>query len=114
MTTKADQARLDAIHAMPCLCCSISGCEQLSRTEAHHLTDKGYRRLSGGHQASLPLCGWHHRGEAPKGHTPASATLTYGPSLFHTKKLFVMVYGGERALLAKVDESLAEVSHAHA
>lgn len=109
MTTKADQARLDAIHAMPCICCRISGCEQISRTEAHHLTDKGYRRLSGGHQASFPLCGWHHRGRVPAGHTADSATITYGPSLFHTSKLFKKIYGTERELLAKVDSEIQPI-----
>lgn len=107
---KADQSRLDAIHAMPCICCRISGCEQLSRTEAHHLVDNGYRAPSGGHSATLPLCGWHHRGRVPSGHTADSATLTYGPSLFHTSKLFKKIYGTERELLAKVDAQIGEAA----
>lgn len=104
---KADEARMDVIHAMPCICCVISNCLQRSRTEAHHLTDKGYRRLSGGHQASLPLCKWHHRGVVPFGHTIDSATVAFGPSLFHTSKLFKQTYGTERELLAKVDGQIA-------
>lgn len=111
MASKVDQARLDTIHAMPCICCSISGCEQLSRTEGHHITDKGYRRLSGGHQATLPLCGWHHVGKpVPPGHTIDSATITFGPSLFHTSKLFKVIYGNERSLLAKVNEEIGETT----
>lgn len=104
---KADEARLDAIHAMPCICCVISGCNpQCGKTEAHHITDKGYRRLSGGHQSSLPLGPWHHRGITPSGHTVDSATLSFGPSLFHTSKLFKKIYGTERELLAKVNSTM--------
>jgi hypothetical protein len=107
----ADQARLTAIHEMPCICCTISGCEQLSRTEGHHITDKSYRRLSGGHQSTLPLCGWHHVGKpVPPGHTIASATITYGPSLLHTSKLFKTIYGTEWELLAQVNERIGLTS----
>lgn len=107
----ADEARLEAIHAMPCICCTISGCEQLSRTEGHHITDKSYRRLSGGHSSTLPLCGWHHVGKpVPLGHTIASATITYGPSLFHTSKLFKVIYGTEWMLLEKVNERMGAVA----
>jgi hypothetical protein len=105
--TKADELRYEQIHAMPCIACRIAKhVVQCGRTEAHHLVDKGYRRLSGGNQATLPLGGWHHRGEPPKGHTVKSATAKWGPSLFHESKRFHATYGSQRQLLARVNEEI--------
>lgn len=112
--SKADQARLDAIHALPCLACVREGVSQPSRTEAHHLVDKGYREHSGGDQATLPLCGWHHRADVfgcqalcdPP--TISNALMIYGPSLGAHKKRFIETYGTERELLAKIDALFEE------
>lgn len=104
-----DQDRLDAIHAMPCAACVKQKCRQPSRTEAHHWVGKGYRKHSGGHQTTLPLCGWHHRGDtrgcfdAPR---ISQATVKYGPSLAVNKKEFVAAYGTELELLAETDRQL--------
>lgn len=106
--TKAQQERLDAIHAMPCIACDIEDCTQGSRTEAHHLVDKGTRKLSGGHDATIPLCGWHHRGEKPDHMKLREMHLLYGPSLELQKKEFKNIYGNERTLLAMVDAKLAK------
>lgn len=73
--TKADQKRLDIIHRLPCLACVQSGGGQPNRTEAHHIVDRGYRRLSGGHNSTIPLCSWHHRGE-PMNTTWALSEMT--------------------------------------
>jgi hypothetical protein len=108
--TKAEQSRLDAIHAMPCLACEIEAhmFPQPNRTEAHHLVDKGTRKHSGGHLATIPLCGWHHRGE-PEGTLYRSEMKTlYGPSIALHKREFIAAYGTERALLAKTNERLQE------
>lgn len=114
--TKAEQARLDAIHAMPCLCCQLRGIEQPSRTEAHHIVDNGYRKHSGGHSATLPLCGWHHRadvlgcGRYADPPTMANVESTIGPSIESNKKLFIKTFGTERELLSLVDERLTGVA----
>lgn len=102
--TKADQKRLDIIHRMPCLACAQEGCSQPSKTEAHHIVDKGYRKHSGGHQSTLPLCGWHHRGEPISGDSCSEMTAYYGPSMAKNKRSFVKRYGTERELLARTDE----------
>lgn len=113
MRSKADQDRLDAIHAMPCICCEKEGVSQPSRTEAHHIVDKGYRKHSGGHQATLSLCGWHHRADVLGCHKLAdpptfdNCTFVYGPSFAIAKRRFIQTYGTERELLAEVDERLA-------
>jgi hypothetical protein len=110
--TKAEQARLDAIHAMPCICCHLMGIEQPSKTEAHHIVDKGYRKHSGGHAATLPLCAWHHRGDVlgcgryADPPTIANVERAIGPSLQGNKKLFVKKFLTERELLAIVDKKL--------
>lgn len=110
--TKAEQDRLDAIHAMPCICCQLLRIAQPSRTEAHHLVDKGTRKHSGGHAATLPLCGWHHRGDVlgcgryASPPTMANVEVAIGPSLQGNKKLFLVKFGTERELLAVIDKKL--------
>lgn len=100
---KADRQRLDDLHNVPCVCCEIEEKDQLNRTTAHHIVDKGYRKHSGGHQATIPLCEWHHQGYVPIGKTDDYMLYHYGPSLERHKKLFNETYGGERKLLERVN-----------
>lgn len=109
--SKSDQERLDVIHNMPCICCHIEGVRQPSPTEAHHLVDKGYRKHSGGHRATLPLCAWHHRAEDPiRLWGKERMSIFYGPSLKYQGKRggFADHYGTERELLAKVNELIGQ------
>lgn len=106
--TKAEQDRLDAIHAMPCIACEMEDAKQPLRTEAHHIVDRGYRKHSGGHMATLPLCGWHHRGELLYPLSSSEMLFEHGPSLQGHKGAFVATYGHERELLEKVDERIRE------
>lgn len=120
--TKAEQDRLDAVRAMPCIACEIEADisrqrneivqAQPSRTEAHHMVDKGTREHSGGHMATLPLCGWHHRGEPVYPLGKREMCKLHGPSLKESKKDFVANYGTERSLLAIIDQRLADRSAA--
>jgi len=102
--TKDDKKRLEIIHRLPCMACVQEGCEQPNRTEAHHLVDMGYRKHSGGHQATLPLCGWHHRAEPKIGYSKTEMGFVYGPSMETSKAFFVKTYGNERELLANIDK----------
>ena len=106
--TKEEQRRLDAIHSMPCIACSelFSVLYQCSPTEAHHLVDKGYRKHSGGHSATIPLCAWHHRGIIPEGFDKSHMEYLFGPSFALSKRRFVQCFGTERHLLAITDERL--------
>ncbi len=116
MRSKADQERLEAIGNMPCICCSIIGVAQPSPTERHHLVDGGYREHSGGHQATLPLCGFHHRASCKFlsiTKTELEMYRIYGPSLKYqgppgmdNKGAFVKKWGTERELLERVNELL--------
>jgi hypothetical protein len=96
---------LDTIHDVACCACRLEGVSQPNKTEAHHLVDRGNRILSGGHDATLPLCGWHHRGDVRgcqvlcNPPTMANAEKVYGPSLAMNKKAFKAKYGSERELL---------------
>lgn len=106
VTTQAEQDRLDAIHAMPCIACQLDNQQQPNRTEAHHLVDKGYRKHSGGHMATIPLCSWHHRGEPAFDVNASEMACAFGPSKAREGKKFTARYGTDRELLAKVDERL--------
>jgi hypothetical protein len=101
--TKADQKRLDIIHRLPCMACVQIGAN-ITPVEANHIVDKGYRRLSGGHQATIPLCEWHHRAAFRLGMTAKEMTNIFGPSLARSKRAFVKRFGNERELLANIDK----------
>lgn len=101
--SKADQKRLHWIHEMPCICCQHRGVSQPSMTSAHHLVDNGYRRLSGGDQATIPLCLWHHQGYTVPPSREDDMKYLYGPSLALHKKEFIATFGTERSLLAFID-----------
>lgn len=94
------------VHALPCICCGLEGIKQPSRTEAHHIVDKGYRKHSGGDESRLPLCAWHHRGICLDGRTSSGMVFDYGPSLRLHKRTFVSTYGTERELLARLEASV--------
>lgn len=116
--TKAEQLRLDRIHEMPCIACEMEAgwskarreppLEQPLPTEAHHLVDKGTRKHSGGHDATIPLCRWHHRGEIIYPLSGREMRQLHGPSFALNKKVFVALYGSERDLLAVIDGRLKQ------
>lgn len=62
--------------------------------------------------ATLPLCGWHHRGELVYPLTGREMKVVYGPSLALHKREFKVTYETERQLLAMTDESLSKRSAA--
>lgn len=65
-------------------------------TEVHHLTDCSTRL---GHDATIPLCVWHHRGEPPEGTTKAEARITFGPSFADGRRPFAAAFGSDQQLL---------------
>jgi hypothetical protein len=98
--TKADRERMSRLKEMPCVCC------RRRPVEIHHIVDKGYRKHSGGHQATIPLCVYHHRGVLDDGWTAARMAFALGPSMALSKREFNYRYGGERALLDRVNRWL--------
>jgi len=108
--TAEQQVRLKRIASLPCICCQREGIKQPNRTEVHHVISHGYRKHSGGHDSTIGLCVWHHRGLCLDDKTSSEMLFDYGPSLALYKRQFVKTYGTERELLARLE---AGVQSAH-
>jgi hypothetical protein len=105
---------MDAISKMRCVACNVFFPDSLKKpgvwpscgpVEVHHITSAG-RRL--GHDATLPLGSWHHRGTPRDGLRPSQMEQVYGPSLALNKRAFVRCFGLELELLQKVNAALRE------
>lgn len=107
MIGSREKKRFDAIQAIGCIACWTDG-DRYEPCDIHHLTDKGGRKHSGGHQATIGLCPWHHRGLVADGVTGTWMRNQYGPSMALESKAFAERYGSQRELLAKVNEMLAK------
>ena len=80
------------IRSMPCIACGITGEQQTSPTQGHHIRERADGQQYGRSQKAsdlemIPLCHYHHwnNGESP-----------------YTHKRFLEEFGSERALLAIV------------
>jgi hypothetical protein len=103
-----DEKRYAALRQIGCIACVLKGYTfPCGHPEIHHLVDKGYRKHSGGNQATIPLGPWHHRGEPRIDYTATEMRAIWGPSMFAESKEFARLYGSQRDLLAKVNELLA-------
>lgn len=116
--SKADQARLDAIGNLPCVCCLSMKVKQPSPTERHHLVDMGDREKSGGHQSTVAICGWHHRAlplVRSIYHSNKDMLAVYGPSMKYqgSKGEFERCFGSQRELLEMTNKLLdtSDMSH---
>ncbi len=107
-TNSRDKKRYDALRELGCIACFIArNPTQCGRVTMHHLVDNGYRKHSGGNQATIPLGEWHHQGYPHMGYTVGHMRMMYGPSMALEGKTFDEVYGRQRELLAKVNELMA-------
>lgn len=95
--TKDELRRYRALQELGCIACRINGIYGVP-AEIHHLVE-GNKRL--GNDYTLPLCGFHHRGEAEN-----SIERLKGPSLALNKRAFIDEYGSERELLVRVNRLL--------
>jgi hypothetical protein len=104
-----DEKRYAALRAIGCIICRLKGYSfPCGHPEIHHLVDHGYRKHSGGNQATIPLGKWHHRGEPRIEYTVTEMRQIWGPSMELEGKEFDRLYGSQRAWLAKVNEMLQE------
>ena len=89
--TKEQQAKQDAQRAQGCAACLLrKNRVQPGVTEIHHRTIgdlHGNKQI--GHDATVALCSWHHRGVRIAGQTVTTMREAYGPSLAHHKRDFV-------------------------
>ena len=102
-----DQRRYDGLQRIGCIACWLMGYPGVP-CDIHHLVDKGNRKASGGNQATIGLCPWHHRSVVSAGRNAVYMRAMYGPSLALEAKQFHAQYGSQRELLAKVNELLRE------
>lgn len=101
-----NQIRREALLKLGCIACNINGFFA-GHAEAHHIVDKGYRKHSGGDEATLPLCAWHHRGEPWIDFPVSYMRERFGPSMALESKTFAVEFGTQRELLAKVNDLLS-------
>lgn len=101
--TKAERERMARIKAFDCVACTIT---RVFRTatgvEVHHLLSGNKRR---GHLFTIPLCPWHHRGDAG-GWGVKWMEANMGPSLARTSRKFRAVYGTDDELLERTNKLL--------
>lgn len=92
---EADRMRYLAFQDIGCICCVIEKRPQ-TPAQVHHITQDS-------NQNTLPLCPWHHQGQAPQGMDDDMATVFYGPSLAVSRRNFEARYGKEEELLVRVN-----------
>lgn len=102
---KRHLARFDALQRLGCIASRIAGLGYAA-PDIHHLTEGG-RRL--GHDHTIPLSPWFHRGVAPHGMSQAEAETKWGPSLAKSKRAFTARFGTERELLEQVNTLLRNI-----
>jgi hypothetical protein len=107
--TKTQRKRLHEVTHRDCLACTLNRGWSLAPAyvggcDAHHLLSGGRRR---GHDATIGLCPWHHRGVRPSDcPSDAVARDLYGPSLANESKAFHATYGSDEELLALQNKML--------
>lgn len=110
--TKDEKQRMESLKELPCLCCMLTGMNIVcGPTEVEHVTDRG-RRL--GHDKTLALGLWHHRGEKAfqyQGMTNQEMSGAFGPSLAHGRKPFEQRYGDESEVLVRLQDWVLSQDH---
>lgn len=90
-----------------CVCCRLRGLGYCG-PEIHHLLDGAHERI--GHEATVGLCPWHHRGVPHDGWTVEACRETCGPSLAEGSKPFHEAFGSDDDLLAAQNRLLRQAS----
>lgn len=99
--TVADLERFAKLRTLGCVVSHIYF-NRWEPAEIHHLVE-GRKRL--GHQFTIPLSPWFHRGIPPQmDMRPSQATKELGPSIAHGKKPFARKFGTERELLERTNK----------
>ncbi len=100
-----DIERFAALYALGCVVSRLIDVGRWEPAEIHHLVE-GRKRL--GHQFTIPLSPWFHRGIPSSFDVrPSQATKALGPSLALNKRAFVDRFGRERQLLELTNELIA-------
>lgn len=96
-----DVERFAKLYALGCVVSRVFF-NRWEPADIHHLVE-GRKRL--GHQFTIPLSPWFHRGIPPLPEMrPSEAEKQIGPSLARSKRDFVAAYGTERDLLEQTNK----------
>ena len=104
--TPAQKKRMSQIKEIGCIACLLNNWPDV-QTEVHHVVE-GRVRL--GHDQTMGLCKWHHRGD-PGDHTRQQMGGLLGPSLAHGSYDFAENFGSQ-ATLVLVQDYLIELYEA--
>jgi hypothetical protein len=98
--TAAQQRRWEAMREKGCVCCRQLRIANDLPIEIHHLNIGG---LAGqkrrGHDETVALCAWHHRGVISHGETASSMQWKFDCSLARGSKEFRRTFGTDDLLL---------------
>lgn len=101
-----DIERFAKLYALGCVVSKIYF-NRWEPAEIHHLVE-GRKRL--GHQFTIPLSPWFHRGVPPSMEMrPSEATEKLGPSLALSKRDFVNRFASERELLEETNKLISGI-----
>ena len=96
-----DVERFAKLYALGCVVSRVFF-DRWEPAEIHHLVE-GRKRL--GHQFTIPLSPWFHRGIPPLAEMrPSEAEKAIGPSLARSKRDFTAKFGTERELLEQTNK----------
>lgn len=99
--TKAQSERMEKLREFGCVACHLNGEREKVEAEIHHFLS-GNRRI--GHDASVPLCPWHHRAAPWFAMTITECLDAYGPSWHQHRRAFRERYGSDTELLAMTND----------
>lgn len=103
MNPKAREHRFRRLKEMGCIVCFADGSPGTA-AEIHHLNlggKAGQKRR--GDEYTIPLCRWHHQGQAMNGFSLAWHHEHLGPSLKLHSREFRKKYGDDDSILATVN-----------
>jgi hypothetical protein len=92
---KADSSRMQLIKESGCIA-TLLAAGKSQAPDVHHLLSCGRRK---GHQFTIGLSPWHHRGVQLDGFSRQEMMGIYGPSYAHSRRGFQAFFGRDDLLL---------------
>lgn len=107
--TAEDEKRVEIIKEIGCICCLMEGLGK-RYCEWDHLTISGFTQ---GHNFSIGICPWHHRGICEEDMTSSMMLAKYGPSKAKGSKTFHQKYGYQEFLLGYQNKLIEDYINGH-
>ena len=102
--TKPQLRRFLKLYELGCIACR-SFYHVFEPCQIHHILSGGKRI---GHDATIPLCPWHHMGNVIRWGSVESMEGFRGPSMALNKRAFVKTFGTEKELLAMTNLAIED------